>query len=122
MIFELTQEFFFEAAHTLRRSIDAEPSRRIHGHTYHCEVTLRGQPDPRTGMLIDLAYFRQALTQVFDALDHRFLDEVPDLGVPTLEGLCAYIVRMLQPELPGLWRVAVIRRASGDRCAVTLDA
>ena len=39
-----------EAAHTLERSIDAEGSRRIHGHTYTAEVMVRGE---RVGAAID---------------------------------------------------------------------
>ena len=37
MRYELTQRFFFEAAHTLQRDVEVEPSRRIHGHTYVAE-------------------------------------------------------------------------------------
>jgi 6-pyruvoyltetrahydropterin/6-carboxytetrahydropterin synthase len=60
MVVELSQRFYFEAAHTLRRALEKdsglrESSLRIHGHTYHAEVTLRGEPSPETGMLIDLA-------------------------------------------------------------------
>jgi len=58
---ELSQRFYFEAAHTLERTIDAEGSRRIHGHTYHAEVTLLGNPDPASGMLVDLAYLRREI-------------------------------------------------------------
>src|SRR6218665_316057 len=38
----ISQRFFFDAAHTLRREIEAEGSRRVHGHTYHAEVALTG--------------------------------------------------------------------------------
>jgi len=38
MKFELSQQFYFEAAHTLHREIDQEGRRRIHGHTYHARV------------------------------------------------------------------------------------
>jgi 6-pyruvoyltetrahydropterin/6-carboxytetrahydropterin synthase len=44
-MFELSQKFYFEAAHTLQRTIDAEGSRRIHGHTYHAEATVLGRVD-----------------------------------------------------------------------------
>ena len=64
MIYELSQRFHFEAAHTLERRIDTEASRRIHGHTYHVEVTLRGRPDPDSGMLIDLGEFRRVLAVI----------------------------------------------------------
>ncbi len=117
MVFELSQRFDFEAAHTLDRRIDSAPSKRIHGHTYHAEVTLRGQPDPASGMLMDLGYFRQVLADVRERLDHHLLNEVEGLATPTLEGLCAFIATQLRGPLPQLVSVKVWR-ASGDACTV----
>jgi 6-pyruvoyltetrahydropterin/6-carboxytetrahydropterin synthase len=119
MIYELSQHFTFEAAHTLERTIDAAPSRRIHGHTYHAEVTLRGQPDAASGMLVDLGEFRRALAEVQALLDHHLLDDVEGLGPPTLEGLCGFIAQRLEGRLPGVAAVSVWR-ASGDRCRLVL--
>lgn len=123
MVVELSQRFYFEAAHTLRRVLEKdsglrESSLRIHGHTYHAEVMLRGEPSPDTGMLVDLAVLRAALVDVRDALDHRFLDEVAGLGPATLENLCQFIWRALAPQLPQLARVTVERQASGDKCSL----
>lgn len=117
MLYELSQRFDFEAAHTLERLVDAEPSRRVHGHTYHAEVTVRGQPDPRTGMLVDLGDFRRRLAEVRELLDHRLLNEVAGLERPTLECLCAFIARRLREPLPALSAVRVWR-ASGDACTL----
>ena len=83
MLFTISQRFFFDAAHTLRREIEAEGSRRVHGHTYEAEVTVRGAPDA-SGMVIDLAYLRSRIAQVRHQLDHHLLDEVAGLGIPTL--------------------------------------
>lgn len=119
---ELTQSFYFEAAHTLRRYVEGEveSSKRVHGHTYHADVTLRGELDPATGMVIDLSVVRRELAAVRERLDHRFLDEVAGIGTPTLENLCAFIARELTPALPLLVRVAVYRPASGDRATLQL--
>ncbi len=116
--FEISQRFFFDAAHTLKREIEAEGSRRIHGHTYNAEITLGGTPDPVTGMVVDLGLVRQAIEQLRPHLDHHLLDEVPDLGVPTLENLCVYIWRALQPGLPALTQVRVWRDGIGDSCTL----
>ncbi len=116
---ELSQRFYFEAAHTLERSIDAEGSRRIHGHSYHAEVTLLGQPDPVSGMVVDLAYLRREIERLRDRLDHRFLDEVAGLGPATLENLCAFIRTDLEAVFPQLCAVSVERQASGDRCRLS---
>lgn len=119
MVVELSQRFFFEAAHTLRRKVETESSLRIHGHTYHAEVSLRGEPDPDSGMLMDLAVFRAALAEVRAKLDHRFLDEVEGIGPATLENLCHYLWRELAPQLPQLARVSIERQASGDKCTLS---
>lgn len=123
MQIELSQSFYFEAAHTLRRQVEGEieGSRRIHGHTYHAEITLRGEPESATGMVMDLGFVRRELATLRERLDHRFLDEVEGIGPATLENLCAFIARELKPALPLLVRVAVFRRASGDRASLALD-
>ena len=113
-MFELSKQFRFEAAHTLRRSIEAEPSRRIHGHSYLAEVTLRGERD-ENGMVLDLGQFARAMDLAREGLDHRFLDEISDLGPATIENLAAWIWNVLAPACPGLARITV-SRASGDSC------
>lgn len=118
MIYELSKEFRFDAAHTLSRKVDVEPSLRIHGHSYRAEVVLRGQPDPSTGMLIDLGLFERSLEDARDGLDHRFLDEINDLGPATMENLAAWIWRKVKPECPNLWRVTVRRDSDAGACSV----
>lgn len=115
---ELSQRFYFEAAHTLRRQVEAEGSRRIHGHTYEAEVTVAGVPDAATGMVMDLGLLRAEINRVRAQLDHHFLDDVSGLGPATLENLCAYLRRELAPAVPGLCAVTVQRQASGDRCVM----
>lgn len=116
-MFELSKQFRFEAAHTLHRSIDAESSRRIHGHSYRAEVTVRGLADPVTGMVIDLGLLERAIENARDGLDHHFLDEINDLGPATMENLSAWIWRRVAPVCRGLARVTVYRDSSGDVCS-----
>lgn len=114
---ELSKQFRFDSAHTLHRVVDAEPSRRIHGHSYRAEVVVRGRPDPTSGMLVDLGLFERALDDARDGLDHRLLDEINDLGPGTLENLSAWIWRRVQDVCPGLVRVTVYRDSTGDTCS-----
>jgi 6-pyruvoyltetrahydropterin/6-carboxytetrahydropterin synthase len=114
---ELCKQFRFDAAHTLERAIETESSRRVHGHSYRAEVAVRGRPEPATGMLVDLGRLEQALQQAKDALDHRMLDEVEDLGPATMENLAAWIWRKMEPVCPGLSRVTVYRDSYGDSCS-----
>ena len=116
-MYELSKQFRFDASHTLERHIETDASRRIHGHSYRAEVTLRGQPDPASGMLIDLGVLEQMLGEVRASLDHHLLDQVAGLGPATLENLCAWIWRSLAPRLPGLARITIHRDSTGDTCA-----
>lgn len=115
-MFELSKEFRFDAAHTLNRVIETESSRRIHGHSYRAQVTVRGTPDPETGMIVDLGLLSRLMEDARQALDHHFLDEVEGLGPATMENLSTWIWRRLDGQVPGLACIAVHRDSSGETC------
>jgi 6-pyruvoyltetrahydropterin/6-carboxytetrahydropterin synthase len=120
MIYEVSQRFYFEAAHTLDRRIDAGSSKRVHGHTYQAEVTVSGPRDASTGMVLDLGHLRREIQGLREVLDHAFLDDIPGLGAPTLENLCAYVAKRLHALHPPIVSVRVWREASGDSCLLRL--
>jgi 6-pyruvoyltetrahydropterin/6-carboxytetrahydropterin synthase len=113
---ELSKRFRFDAAHTLNRKVDVEPSKRIHGHSYQAEVTLSGEVDPTSGMLVDLGLVDRELAKLHEALDHRLLDEIEGLGPATIENLATWIWNRLDGALPGLKAVRVFRESYGDSC------
>jgi 6-pyruvoyltetrahydropterin/6-carboxytetrahydropterin synthase len=74
--------------------------RRLHGHSYHLEVTVEGEVDPATGWLIDYAAIKDAFAVLHDQLDHRYLNEVPGLDNPTSENLARWIWERLADRVP----------------------
>ena len=118
---KLTPTFIFEAAHTLQgRYVDVHSkmqSENIHGHTYTASISVSGEPD-EDGMVKDFGHFQWAIEPLKLRLDHKFLDNVEGLGIPTLENLCLYIANFFK-NVEGLCEVTVERVASGDKC--TLD-
>lgn len=76
-----------------------------HGHNYVLEVTIAGEPDPVTGMIVDLKAVKEILNQeVVGPFDHRHLNyEVPAFGqvVPTTENIALEIWRRLVPHFTG---------------------
>lgn len=74
-----------------------------HGHNYSLEVTLEGEPDPVTGMVVDLKLLKDVIQrEVVEPMDHRHLNyEVPpfDAVVPTAENVIKEIWRRLEPHL-----------------------
>jgi 6-pyruvoyltetrahydropterin/6-carboxytetrahydropterin synthase len=89
---------------------DAENRRRFgplaerHGHNYRLEVSLRGEPDPRTGMLVDLKDVKQLLErEVMARFDHRDLNDDTEFfekRPPTAENLARVIFELLERALP----------------------
>jgi len=73
-----------------------------HGHNYILEVTIEGDPDPVTGMVMDLKRVKEILeAEVVGPMDHRFLNyEVSpfDSVVPTTANLAQEIWRRLAPR------------------------
>jgi len=76
-----------------------------HGHNYVVEVTLEGEPNPVTGMIVDLKWLKTVIEEeVVGPMDHRFLNiEVPpfDRVVPTTENVAREIWNRLEQRLPG---------------------
>ena len=111
---ELTQEFVFDAAHYL--GAGAPENRRVHGHSFYAEVTLRGEPDSATGLLREFGEIKQILSALADELDHRLLNEIQGMGPPTLESLARYIFGKAKERLPEVVRVRVRRPSLGQSC------
>ncbi|HEX9564470.1 MAG TPA: 6-carboxytetrahydropterin synthase [Gemmatimonadaceae bacterium] len=112
---QLTRRVGFAAAHRYRRPewTDDENMRvfgscarpNYHGHTYRCSVTVEGEIDPRTGMIIDLVRLDAVLaTEIVERFDHRNINlDVPEFAdgglIPTGENLARYLLDRLQSVL-----------------------
>jgi len=109
----LTRKIEFSAAHRYHNpDFSAEENRRIfgkcnypngHGHNYVLEVTVGGETDPATGMVLDLKELKDLLDrEVMDRMDHRSLNhEVAELAgrIPTCENVAAVIWELLAPKI-----------------------
>ncbi|MGC9451049.1 MAG: 6-pyruvoyl trahydropterin synthase family protein [Oceanipulchritudo sp.] len=79
-----------------------------HGHNYELEVTVSGEPDSRTGYLIDLKELKDILEDtILEPCDHKNLNtQVPFLqGInPTAENLVKAFWAVLEPAISRGWR------------------
>lgn len=113
---ELTQEFGFDAAHYMSFQPEGHDYRRMHGHSFFAEVTLRGEVDPVRGWVRDLGEVKATLDAIRDTLDHRLLNEIEGLENPTLENLAHYIFDRAKAVLPEVVRVKLRRPSYGQTC------
>jgi 6-pyruvoyltetrahydropterin/6-carboxytetrahydropterin synthase len=74
-----------------------------HGHNYHLEVTVKGEIEPRTGMIADLAELQKAIDDyVVEPFDHTFLNkDIPyfEKVVPTAENIAVHIRDLLREPI-----------------------
>jgi 6-pyruvoyltetrahydropterin/6-carboxytetrahydropterin synthase len=108
----ITRAIEFSSSLRLRRGdlSDAENRRLFgraaerHGHNYRLEVSLRGEPDRRTGMLVDLKQLKDLLErEVMARFDHRDLNDDTDLfekRPPTAENFAQLLFDLLDRALP----------------------
>jgi 6-pyruvoyltetrahydropterin/6-carboxytetrahydropterin synthase len=80
------------------------PRARKHGHNYRLEVTVEGEPDPETGMVLDLGWLKEVLEEeILRRFDHRDLvDDTPYFAkvLPTPENFALVIRQILLETLP----------------------
>ena len=115
-MWDLTKSFRFEAAHSLPGTTLGAASEEIHGHSFRAEVSVRGTPDPATGMLLDLGLLECCMAEVQKRLDHKPLNKVETLGQPTLENLSRFIWERVQ-HAGKITRVSVHRDSCNESCS-----
>ena len=115
MIVELVKEFRFESAHRLPRVPAGHKCARLHGHSFVCEVTVRGEVNPQTGWFIDYGDLSEAFEPLRLQLDHYYLNEIDGLENATSENLARWIWERLEGRLQGLYRIT-IRETCTTRC------
>jgi 6-pyruvoyltetrahydropterin/6-carboxytetrahydropterin synthase len=131
----LTRRVNFAAAHRYRRpewddarnastfGLCARPN--FHGHSYACEVTVRGSIDPLTGFVVDLGLLDRVLqAEVRDRFDHRNINlDVPEFAdgklVPTGENLARFILERVQRALGSVATVTTVTVAEDDSLRAT---
>ena len=119
-IFEITKAATFDAAHFLPLGADENRHRRMHGHSFRVEATVKGAAEAEAGWVIDLGALDEALGAAARELDHSLLNEQPGLETPTLERLCLHFAGRLRPAFPGLSRIVVSRPSVGEVCSLAL--
>jgi 6-pyruvoyltetrahydropterin/6-carboxytetrahydropterin synthase len=114
----LTRRVTFAAAHRYRRPDWSEEKNSrtfglcaresFHGHSYVCDVTVSGEIDRETGMVVDLGLLDRVLAaEVRERFDHRNINlDIPEFAdgklIPTGEEIARFIFDRVQAGLASL--------------------
>ena len=79
----VTKLFEFEAAHQLPIPT-AGKCQRIHGHTYKLEISITGEVDSETGMIVNFSDLKAIVNRdIIEKFDHTFINDY--MVLPTAE-------------------------------------
>ena len=79
--------FTFEAAQSLPQLHDGHHCKCLHGHSYRVEVGVQ-----------EMDQIKFHIPAIYDALDHRYLNEVPGLEISTCEKIAEWIWEKLEAQ------------------------
>ena len=110
----LTRSIEFAASHRLHsEKLSPDENIRIygkcnnlhgHGHNYVAEITVKGEPDPRTGIVIDVGKLEDLLEKEIEArFDHKHLNFDTSFfkdQVATAENIAIVIWNLLDAKIP----------------------
>ncbi len=118
-MFEISKQFYFDAAHFMPHMARGHAYRHVHGHSFSVQIAIQGKPHPETGWVMDFEALDAIIADVRGELDHRLLNDIDGLATPTLENICAWLWRRLANSVPGLARITVARPSVGQSCTLT---
>lgn len=99
-MFHLTIKSHFDAAHALV-GYPGE-CRKLHGHTWDVECTIKGSKLDEVGILYDFKALKRDLNEILNRFDHEYMNDIPpfDQLNSTAENLSEYIFNELESKLP----------------------
>ncbi len=109
----LTRRFYFCAAHFYRvKEWDDLKNKEVfgihsslsgHGHNFVLDVSVKGEIDPLTGMIVNLTDLKRIVMPIVEMFDHKFLNlDLPyfEKTQPTVENLAVLFWELIEPKLP----------------------
>lgn len=114
----ITREFNFDAAHYLE-NYDGKCA-NLHGHTFFLSISLKGNADPKTDMVLDFTKLKAIVNEeIIEVLDHKYLNDVLDFN-PTCENIAKWIYDKLKMRLCDLHSVE-LKEGLGGSAEYSLD-
>lgn len=114
---DIFKSFTFEAAHHLAPNVAPDHKyARLHGHSFSAEIYLSGEPDPKTGWIVDFADVDDAIAGLKAELDHGYLNDLDGLDHPTLENIARWVWVRLEGQFPALSQIVIRRGSCGEGC------
>ena len=115
-IFEITKQFTFEAAHYFPNMPKGHIYRKIHGHSFVVEVTFYGKKNKTNQWVTDFDEITESLKKIKKKLDHKCINDIKEIGLPTLENISSWIAKQLKKKYSNVCSIKLSRPSCGETC------
>ena len=115
-IFEITKQFTFEAAHYFPNMPEGHIYRKIHGHSFVVEVTFYGKKNKKNQWVTDFDELSKSLNEVKKKLDHKCINDIKEIGLPSLENISSWIAKQLKKKYSNVLSIKLSRPSCGEYC------
>ena len=108
----ISRKFEFSASHRYWREEWSEEKNRKelglcispygHGHNYELHVTITGEINPETGMIVNLTVLKGRVKNILKQFDHKFLNLDTDYfkdKIPTTENIALVLFNLIDKDL-----------------------
>lgn len=108
----ISRKFEFSASHRYwREDWSEEKNNEVfglctspygHGHNYELHVTITGNIDPKTGMIVNLTVLKSRVKNILNQFDHKFLNlDTPYFKekIPTTENIALVLFDLIDKDL-----------------------
>ena len=116
VVFEITKQFTFEAAHYFPNMPEGHIYKKIHGHSFVVEVTFFGKKNEENQWVTDFDELSKSLNEIKKKLDHKCINDIKEIGLPTLENISSWIAKKLKKKYSNVYSVKLSRPSCGEFC------
>jgi len=116
-MYKICKRFTFDSSHKLwDKDLSEDENMRIfgkcanapsHGHTYTCEVRLKGDT-LNHGMVVNFTEIKEIVKRVvLDEFDHHFINELMPGQITTAENVAKLFYERIKARLPQLYAIRI---------------
>lgn len=103
--FQIWKEFTLDSAVRFEHAPEGNKRRLTHGYTYTLRLHLSAPLDQVMGWAVDFGDVKEMFNPIFRRIDHKLLNEIPDLADCDPSSIAHWIFKRAVKELPDIYRV-----------------
>ena len=90
--------------------------KKIHGHSFVVEVTFYGKKNKINQWVTDFDELSKSLNEIKKKLDHKCINDIKEIGIPSLENISSWIGKQLKKKYSNVRSIKVSRPSCGEHC------